>query len=153
MECDVIWLQNTRLAKQQLSQLADINSQFDVIGAASVDFAHGLLKARPYGGTAIFWSNSLSVHPIKDVDETRIEILLDTENGKIKVINVLMPWCSKTNTDLYFQYLSKLDSICESLNSSKICIVGDYNASPANAFRKLLEVFCNGKGFCIADVA
>ena len=64
MAYDVLCLQNIRLAKQQLSQLADMNSHFDVIGTDSVDFEHEMLKGRRYGGTAIFWSNSLSVHSI-----------------------------------------------------------------------------------------
>ena len=80
----------------------------------------------------------------KNVDETINGIQLDIENGEINIINVSMPYCSKPNPDLYFQHLSKLDSFCESLNSSKICIVGNYNLNTTDAFGNLLEEFCNG---------
>ena len=55
---------------QQLPQLADIHSYFKAFETASVDFENVLLKDRPFEATAIFWSNSLGGHPIKDVDET-----------------------------------------------------------------------------------
>ena len=50
-----------------------------------------------------------------------------------------------------FKYLSKLNLFCESLNSPNLCILGDYNAGPTNAFGKILTEFCDDNQLTISD--
>ena len=60
---DIIFLQETWLAKQNLGKLNYIADTHLAYGNYSVDFEDGILTGRPFGGTAVLWNKSLKVKP------------------------------------------------------------------------------------------
>ena len=63
-----------------------------------------------------------------------------------------MPYCSSANGDDYLMYLSKVNSVCESVGDCNLCIVGDFNASDMNMFGKFLNNFCAEYSYLIFDI-
>ena len=49
----IIVLQETWIAKQNLSILSNVSKTHNAFGISSVDYETGLFVGRPYGGTAI----------------------------------------------------------------------------------------------------
>ena len=47
-----------------------------------------------------------------------------------------------SNYDEYINYLSKISTLCDEIDSPNVLIVGDFNACPNNNFGVLLSHFC-----------
>ena len=60
---DVILLQETWLAKQQLHFLSFIHDDFLFVGTSCMDLEDGVMTGRPHGGTAVLWRKSLTTYP------------------------------------------------------------------------------------------
>ena len=59
VKCDVLLLQETWLAKQELELLNDLHEDYSGFGTAKCDYANGIITGRKSGGTAILWKTSL----------------------------------------------------------------------------------------------
>ena len=59
--CDVIFLQETWLPKQDSHFLSSFSDDFLAHACHSFDLADGPLTGRPYGGSAVMWRKCLSL--------------------------------------------------------------------------------------------
>jgi len=64
----IIFLQETWLAKQQLDNLSCLSVSHFAFGRANYDFNDGLVHGRGYGGTAIYWSKNLKASSFSNCD-------------------------------------------------------------------------------------
>ena len=58
----IIFLQETWLAKQQLDNLSCLGVSHFAFGRVDYDFNDGLIHGRGHGGTSIYWSKNLKAH-------------------------------------------------------------------------------------------
>ena len=65
---DVIFLQETWLAKQYLNVLNKISEDHLSFGILSLNYRIGFKAGRPFGGTAILWKRSLKESPVQNSD-------------------------------------------------------------------------------------
>ena len=147
----IILLQETWLAKQNLCSLSTISENHYACGIAVVDYESGLQIGRPHGGTAILWDKSLDASTLKANDESIVGLNLHTFDSSISIINVYLPYCCSANTDDYLMYLNNLQTMCDNLKTSNICIMGDFNAGDCNMFGQLLDEFCTEQDYIISD--
>ena len=59
----------------------------------------------------------------------------------LNFLSVYMPYCSDCNYHEYLNYLSKISSLCDEIDSLNVFIVGYLNACPKNNFGQLLSLF------------
>ena len=104
----IIVLQETWVAKQNLSILSTVSKTHHAFGISSVDYETGLFVGRPYGGTAILWDRSLPASPWFNDDNSIIGLKLKVNKTTIRIVNVYLPYCSSANVDDYLMYLSKV---------------------------------------------
>ena len=67
---DVILLQKTWLAKQQLHSLNSIHDDFLFVGTSCMDLEDGVMTGRPHGDTAVLWRKALTAYPVSNVDKS-----------------------------------------------------------------------------------
>ena len=120
-------------------------------GNYSVDFDDGMFTGRSVGGTAVLWNKSLKVSTFKNVDESIIGLKKHQKDKDICLINVYSPFCCYNNIDSYQQYLAKLNDLCENLDCTNLCLLGDFNASDSNLFGPLLNQFSEDSGYKFTD--
>ena len=135
-------LQETWLTKQALDNLNDISDSHLSAGTYVVDCADGVINGRPHGGTAILWSKALNASIFYNGDKSIIELKLSDSVFDYHSTNAYLPYCCSTNIDKYLSYLGALEGMYKLLNSSNIVVLGDFNVSDSNCFRKLLNDFC-----------
>ena len=154
---DIIALQETHLSIQELKILNSLHDSFVGVGAAKIDETCSLINGRYSGGVAIFWKIELSKY-IKQLTLDSnwcvgIEIILDSI--VFSILNVYMPYQKPEHEDLYFENLGYLKSCIDELNTSNICILGDFNAnlgvSGNKLFSNCLIDFCNENSLIISD--
>ena len=157
---DIILLQETWLAKQNLDFLNSINNQHYSYVISSFSYETKLHSGRPYGGTAILWNKKLQASTFSNHDNTIIGLTVNLCSSSISFINVhvYLPCCCESNTDTYLEYLIKLGELCEDIQHPNICIVGDFNvrdfnASNNNMFGPLLNSFCQDFNLIMSDEA
>ena len=151
--CDLVFFQETWLAKQQLYLCNSLHEHFLACSVAKVDYAAGILHGRPSGGVSVFYRKTLSKH-ITPLYFPHCNWCVGIEVNMIDtcftLINVYMPYESCDNDDEFIHNISILDNIIEGLNHTAYAIVGDWNANmkPINGIvssrfgRHVLE-FCN----------
>ena len=135
----------------------DYAKAFDKVGHGVLLNIYGvlfnILSGRPYGGLAILIKRKL--RPICDFifhDDTRIMgIQIKNRDECLYFVNVYLPYQCPDNYDLYVEYLGKLSAIIEDYESSKVAIIGDFNAAVGTTFEgELLEV-CTHHELIISD--
>ena len=123
------------------------------MGISAIDDTCNILSGRPYGGLAILIRRK--IRPICDFifyDDTRIMgIQIKNRDECLYFVNVYLPYQCPDNYDLYVEYLGKLSAIIEDYDSSKVGIIGDFNAAVGTTFEgELLEV-CTHHELIISD--
>jgi len=78
-----------------------------------------------------------------------LEVCLDSSS--LNFLNVCMPYCCDSNYDEHMNYLSKISTLCDEIDSPNIFIVGDFNSCPNNNFGELLSQFCLEHELKISD--
>ena len=68
----IIFLQETWLAKQQLDNLSCLGVSHFPFGREDYDFNDGLVHGRGHGGTAIYWSKNLKTSSFSNCDGSTI---------------------------------------------------------------------------------
>ena len=114
-----------------------------------------LLSGRPHGGLSVMWKKSLyNSTKIMQYDDSRIlGIELQSNNFTLLFLTVYLPYeCDKFYDDYCF-YLSKLQCIIDSANTSYIFILGDFNANiqTTSIFGAELIEFCDNNNLCFLD--
>ena len=158
---DIVLLQETWLTEQELHILSEISNEFYYKGLSAMDTQNGLIVGRPYGGVAIMWRKSLgsSVKSVTYGDSRLLGLEVMSYNEKLLLINVYLPCSSAENQDDFIFYLSKIDSIISSADTSYCMVMGDFNAdlkedSDGNIdhmFGKKLKSYCQSEGLIISD--
>ena len=118
-----------------------------------IDDTSNILTGRPYGGVAILIRKLLRpVCEFEFYDDTRI-IGLEVKHLKERLyfINVYLPYQCPDNYDLYAEYLGKISAIVEDCHSTKIAIIGDFNAAVGTTFEDELLELCTHQKLIIAD--
>ena len=102
---DLIFLQETWLAKFELASLNNVHNEFLGLGISAFDSSKNLLRGRPFGGVAILWRKALlpcvSVHVLS---ERIMQIDIMTDIGLVSLLNVYLP------TD--YHDIDSLDEFC-----------------------------------------
>lgn len=126
-----MFLQETWLSKQELSNISSLHPDFYGRGVAAYDDSNGLLVGRPYGGLAILWRKTLgTICKVSDVGDERLLLLeLTSCNGPISLLNVYLPYDNGNNLDDYRFYLAKVKSY---LSHPCSVAIGVFNANVKN---------------------
>ena len=85
-------------------------------------------------------------------DDTRIMgIQIKNNNDCLYFINVYLPYQCLDNYDIYVEYLGKLSAIIEDYDSSKVAIIGDFNAAVDTTFESELLELCTHHELIMSD--
>ena len=152
---DIVILQETWLAKNELSLLFNTHCDFIGNGVSSIDDELKINSGRPHGGIGIMWRKNMNKHcTFKTYNCNRI-VGLEINCGPFKALFlcVYMPCDSSENYDDFMFYLSKLLQIADEFPSPHIFICGDFNANiqqPSRFGKELIDV-CNANSLCFSD--
>ena len=146
-EFDIIFIQETWLAKFELDILNTIHGDFFGYGISAFDSSAGLLRGRPFGGLAVLWRKSLQssikVELISDCDRL-MQINILSDKGLITIFNVYMPtdYRDENSLEEYCMLLGKLQCLLSEVASkSAFCaVICDFNAN-SNGSRFYTELF------------
>ena len=136
---DIIFLQETLLFKHELPVLSNIHPEY---------FSWSSLWRSCYCNTKTF----RPVCEFEFYDDTCM-IGLEVKHLKERLyfINVYLPYQCPDNYDLYAEYLGKISAIVEDCYSTKIAIIGDFNAAVGTTFEDELLELCTHHKLIIAD--
>lgn len=103
---------------------------------SAVDTQAGLLRGRPYGGTALLWRKSafpsVSVLQCNNSRISGIKVVLN--NKAFLVFCVYMPTDKRENLAVFTDCLSAIQVTIENDNIESSYILGDFNAHPGELF-------------------
>ena len=123
------------------------------MGISAIDDTSHILAGRPYGGVAILIRKLFRpVCEFEFYDDNRM-IGLEVKHLKemLYFINVYLLYQCSDNYDLYAEYLGKISVIVEHCHSTKIAIIGDFNAAVGTTFEDELLELCTHHKLIIAD--
>lgn len=145
--CDILCLQETFLAKQDLSGLNSINDGFLGAGESTTDLSFGIKRGRIPGGVTILWNKNLdSVISVVRLDvDWCIAIRLTQDNKEFLILNVYAPYECNQNEEEYLNKLAFISSFIQNDRFTNIYIVGDMNANISDknsVFAKHMKHFC-----------
>ena len=151
--CDILFLQETWLHRDELQILANVHPDFDWYGKSSMNSEKGIHVGRPYGGTGILWRKSISQSvKVKNYGDPRIiGVTVSTDNGLLDFINVYLPYQCDDNYDEYMLCLGKISAIIDESASNKVGVIGDFNAALNTPFYRELADFCVKNNLSISD--
>ena len=150
---DIIFLQELWLAHDEIQLLRNVHPDFDSMGVSGMDLSAGIVHGRPFGGVGILIRRNFLPHAhFRTYDDNRlISVEINTGTDILFFLNVYMPYQCEENLDVYVEYLGKLTAIVESAPTSKLAIVGDFNASSNSRFEKELNFMCEQYNLIISD--
>ena len=107
---DIVILQETWLAKNELSLLSNTHCDFIGNGVSSIDDELKLNSGRPHGGIGIMWRKHMNKHCTFKTYNCNRNAGLEINCGSFKALFlcVYMPCDSSDNYDDFMFYLSKL---------------------------------------------
>ena len=128
---EIICLQETWFAKQDLKYINNLNKPFQGVGVSTTDYSNGIIHGHPPGGVIIMWDVKLEGY-VKPLDLNldwcvAIEITLGAK--KCVIFNVCMPYQCNDNEPVYIEKLGILKAIIDELDNTCYAIVGDWNAN------------------------
>ena len=149
----IVFLQEILLFTQELSILSTLPPDFGGMGVSAIDSSSGIITRRPYGGVAILIRKKLRQHyNFVFYDDTLIiGFELKLLSDSIHLLNVYLPHQCHDNYDVYVEYIGKISAIIEDCSTSKIAIIGDFNADVGTAFETELLSFCADRELIISD--
>ena len=154
---DIVFLQETWLASQELASLSCLDEHFYAQGVSAMDSSAGVLRGRPHGGLAILWRKSLGGCKVLNINDNRL-MCIEVNNGNksMAFINVYLPVDSYENLDEYHFYLAKLNNFVEEHHSHYVAMFGDFNTNyksgAQSLFAKELSKFCTDEHYIITDL-
>ena len=153
---DIVFLQETWLASDELPLLASLDDRFYGQGVSAMDAGDSVLCGRPHGGLGILWRKSMKGCIVSSLPNPRIlSIQIDTEQHCMNIFNVYMPCDNPDNHDEFLELLSHLSTAVEESEALHIAMIGDFNAniSPGThtLFGNELRRFCIEESLTISD--
>ncbi len=111
---DILCIQETFLAKQDLDQLNSVNNDFHGAGESTTDLSTGILRGRIPGGVAILWHKKYDplITVIRLEIDWGIAIKVVHNDKAFVILNVYMPYECNANEDEYI----KGDILCFSVS-------------------------------------
>ena len=155
-DVDIICLQETWLAQQDLPVLKTLHNNYNGMGCTSISYEDGLIHGHPPGGVAILWKTSLEncINIIETHHSWFCCVQINCEAKSHIVICIYMPYEKRDHEELYLQNLGILCAFIDDLNCTSVQIIGDWNADSTNdksLFGALVKDFCNENDFIISD--
>ena len=153
---DIVILQETWLAKNELSLLSNTHCDFIGNGVSSIGDELKLNNGRPLCGIGIMWRKHMNKYCTFKTYYCNRNAGLEINCGsfnKALFLCVYTPCDSSENYDGFMFYLSKLLQIADEFPSSHIFICGDFNANiqqPSRFGKELIDV-CNANSICFSD--
>lgn len=132
--CDILCLQETFLAKQDLAKLNILDVNFHGAGESTTDLSWRIIRGRIPGGVAILWNKRLDllVNVLRlDVDWC-IGVQLSYSGRELIILNVYTPYECIQNEAEYLNRLAFIYSFIQCSNTSCIYVIGDMNADIAD---------------------
>ena len=144
---EVLCIQETFLAIQDLDKLNSLHCDFLGAGESSTDLNSRILRGRIPGGVAILWHKKIDnfVSVIRfDVDWC-IGIKIVHNDNVLIILNVYTPYECRKNEDEYLHRLAFIGSYIRESDYTSIMVMGDVNADvsdPTSIFGQHLIKFC-----------
>ena len=150
---DVIILQELWLSKEDISLLRSIHKAFEAYAVSAMNDQLGIQVGRPFGGIGVLWRKSIShACTICDLQDNRLlGIAIDTNDGKLFILNVYLPYQSSDNFEEFCNYLDKIACIIEEKDTTNVVITGDFNVAVNTPFESELIAMCENTGLVISD--
>ncbi len=144
---DILCIQETFLAKQDLDQLNSVNNDFHGAGESTTDLSTGILRGRIPGGVAILWHKKYDplITVIRLEIDWGIAIKVVHNDKAFVILNVYMPYECNANEDEYINRLGFISSLIKENAYTCIFIVDDMNADISgkkSLFSQHLVQFC-----------
>ena len=158
LNCDVLCLQETFLARQDLEGLSSVHDDFHGAGESTTDLSTKIVRGRIPGGVAILWNKKYDslVNVVRMDVDWAIGIEFNCSDKRFIILNVYMPYECTLNEDEYLNRLACIMSFIQENASTCIYVVGDQNAdiSDDNAlFGNHLLQFCTEYGLILSSKA
>ena len=159
---DIVFIQEHWQCSRNFGRLASLSANHDFVATDSMEHAagKGMLRGRPYGGIACFWSKSLSsfIKPIHVPNNPRVLALrICCESRCVLLFNVYMPYlnaaCRLESQDEFFDFLSCMETVMEEYPGCEIIVAGDLNFQPGtqSPFETIYDDFCSKHEMRIID--
>lgn len=155
-ECDILCLQETFIAKQDLEKLNTLNENFLGVGESTTDLSKAIVRGRIPGGVAVLWDKKLDavIKPIRlDVDWC-IGIQYTYKCNNFVILNVYTPYESSENEVEYLNRLAFINAFIQDNSICSVYVVGDMNAdiNDSNSlFAKHLICFSEDNNFTLSS--
>lgn len=156
--CDVLCIQESWLAKQDLGKLNDLHPNFHGAGESTTDLSTKIVRGRIAGGVAILWN--IKYDSVVKVVRLYVDWAIGLEfnyNGKMFIIlNIYTPHESYDHVDEYISRLACIQSFIEDNSSTCIYVLGDFNADLTDSkslFYKHMLRFSNDSNLVISSKA
>ena len=137
----------------ELSTIHTIHRDFIGHATSSMNTGNSLVRGRPFGGLAILWRKTLSEHlTVEKYGDSRIMCCrIGTLEDHMLLTNVYLPYQCRDNYDEYIQCLGQLTAIIDQCTTSRIAVVGDFNAKCNTPFHSELTDFIHGRQMKLSD--
>lgn len=113
--CDILCIQESWLAKQDLDKLNNLHPDFHGVGESTTDLSMKIVRGRIAGGVAILWN--MKFDSMVKVVRLNVDWAIGLEvncNGKIFIIlNIYTPYESYDHVDEYVSRLAFVQSFIE----------------------------------------
>ena len=153
--CDILFLQELWLLKQECSILNSIHPEFYGMGVSPCDARSGVIRGRLYGGVGVIWRKSIDDYiSVLDLPYDWIcGIKITAEDKIVYFFNVYLVYESNDNVEKYYAQLASLLSIINETPCTNIVITGDFNADilQNSLFGSILVDTCHDNDLIIAD--
>ena len=144
---DILCLQETFLAKQDLDKLNSVHNDFHGAGESTTDLSAGIVRGRIPGGVAILWRKNYD--PLISVISLEVDwcvaIKVVHNMNVFIILNVYTPYDCHKNEEEYLDRLAFIGSFIEESAYTNIYVMGDMNADVADdksIFGQRLIQFC-----------
>ena len=98
-------------------------------GVSPVDSSDGIISGRPYGGVGFLWKCSLDqyITILDDCYDWLCGIRICSGNNEYYLLNVYLPYECDENRDTFNDYMTKIVIYVDTINSTCVTIIGDFN--------------------------
>lgn len=122
--CDILCMQETFLAKQDLEKLNSLNDNFHGAGESTTDLSMGIVRGRIPGGVAILWNKKLDslINVVRLGADWCIAIQFNHNGREFIIINVYTPYECHQNEDEYLNRLAFINSFIQDHTSSSMSL-------------------------------
>uniref|UniRef100_A0A3P9KQQ7 Reverse transcriptase domain-containing protein n=1 Tax=Oryzias latipes TaxID=8090 RepID=A0A3P9KQQ7_ORYLA len=155
-ECDVLCLQETWLAKQDLDNLNSLHVDFHGAGESTTDLSTRIVRGRIPGGVAILWNvkYDAAVNVVRLNVDWAVGLEIDIDEKKFTILNVYMPYESNLLEDEFLHKLAFIKAYIEDSSSTCVFVMGDFNADlsdDSSIFGNHLTSYCEENNLTLSS--